>query len=161
MIVFEIHADDLETQIRFTLDYLTKQKCPQWKKAKVLESLANMLAEEMLSSGIEISINPPSIKWSDDLVTKPKPLKKGEKKGNYGICAKLIQEWSVRKTSFSVPHKKLKPSSDVVSDTSEAMQVDDDQSSQGAQALPAPPSKVVKHVGIAARETKSKINMEK
>ena len=157
MIVFEIHAEDLETQIRFTLDYLTKQKCPQWKKAKVLEALANMLAEEMLSSGIEISINPPSIKWSDDLITKPKPLKKGEKKGNYGICAKLVQDWSVRKTTFSVPHKKLKTSSDVVSDASEAMQVNDEKEAQGASGGQPQTSKVAKHVGIAARENKSKI----
>ena len=148
--VIEIHSEDLKLQIKYLLDFLSKKKCPAWKKAKILEAMGNLLAEELMAAGVEISINPPFIKWSDDVITKPKPLKKGEKKGNYGICAKIVQLWGSNKPSFTVPAKKVKSAEDVVEGDEagpSAMQVDPP---EGASAGAKP-----KHVGIAARETKS------
>ena len=152
--IIEIHSEDLKHQIKYLLHFLGKKKCPVWKKAKILEAMGNMLAEELMAAGIEISINPPFIKWSEDVTTTPKPLKKGEKKGNYGICAKLVQQWGANKPTFTVPAKKVKSDAGgadgaVVGAEAgpSAMQVD---APEGAHAGARP-----KHVGIAARETKS------
>lgn len=164
-LLFTIHYRDLELHIKYLLNKLAEKKTPLWKQVKVLEAISTHIAEEMILSGMEICNDTKRIIWAENLITKQKPLKKGETVGPYGIFSKIVEEWGSTgaKKKFIVPKKKIPaalgaPKEPAVAAEAPAMEgnaeqdmdIDDDVAQGGVQDLPE------RHVGLPSKASKSK-----
>ena len=88
------------------LHQLNERKMPLWQQMRTIEIVSAVLAEELMSQGTVINLDPEEIQWTDGSISKPPQhdkKAKGRKKTNpnskHGVFGKIVHEYGPKNTS--------------------------------------------------------------
>ena len=86
------------------LKELSQKKKPLWQQMCTIEILSAVLAEQLMSNGTKINLDPEEITWPDGTVTKPPSHEKkgkGRKKNpnsKHGMYGRIVHEYGPKAT---------------------------------------------------------------
>ena len=87
-------------ELSILLNELNERKMPLWQQMRMIEIVSAVLAEELMTQGTVINLDPEEILWTDGSVSRPQGNEKkgkGRKKTNptskHGVFGKIVHEY--------------------------------------------------------------------
>ena len=67
--LFNLHAFDIMNELSFLLNELNERKMSLWQQMRTIEIVSAVLAEELMTQGTVINLDPEEILWTDGSVS--------------------------------------------------------------------------------------------